>query len=118
MKILKCKGKNIEVDEQGYLVDQNQWDEDVARTLASNEGLNSLSAEQVAIIQFMRDYYEEYHFFPILNKVCRITHLHNECVNEQFTNPEIAWKIAGLPKQDGVHFVSMDGKHYSMEPFC
>jgi hypothetical protein len=29
-----------------------------------------------------------------------------------------AWKIAGLPKLDLVHFVSVDGKHYMLEECC
>ena len=29
-----------------------------------------------------------------------------------------AWKIAGLPKLDGIHFVSFDGKNYRLEECC
>lgn len=87
--------------------------------LASKEGFDSLSVEQLDIIRFMREYFLKYKVFPILNNVCRIAHQPKLCVTEQFINPEKAWKIAGLPKQDGVHFVSLDdGKHYTMEPYC
>jgi len=41
-----------------------------------------------------------------------------ECLNNEFVNPMIAWKIAGLPKLDGIHFVAVDGKHYKMEECC
>ena len=30
MSILECDGTNIKVDENGYLVDQNDWNERVA----------------------------------------------------------------------------------------
>ena len=61
-----------------------------------------------------------------LNYVCKHIHqpnkhIHqpNECVNEQFVNPEKAWKIAGLPPLDGVHFISLDGgKHYLLQECC
>jgi len=44
---------------------------------------------------------------------------HGKCVDLEFTNPEKAWKIAGLPKIDGVHFVSHDGgNHFIMEDYC
>jgi hypothetical protein len=56
--------------------------------------------------------------FPILDNICRIAHQGKECVEDLFVNPDIAWKIAGLPKQDGVHFVTMDGSHFFMEPYC
>lgn len=118
MPVLEYKGKSIRVDENGFLINQNDWNEEVALALAFREGLDSLSAEQLDIIRFMREYFIKYKVFPILNNVCRIAHQPKECVNEQFINPEKAWKIAGLPRQDGVHFVSHDGKHYYMEPFC
>lgn len=118
MKTLEFKGNKIFVDENGYLANQDDWNEDVAKALASQEGIGELSAEQFEIIRFMREYFIKYKVFPILNNVCRITHQPKECVNEQFVNPEKAWKIAGLPKQDGVHFVTLDGKHYFMEPYC
>lgn len=118
MKTLQWHDKKILVDGEGYLVNQDTWDEEVAKALAEHEGLHDLTAEQLDIIRFMRDYFMKYRVFPILNHVCRIAHQPKECVNEQFVNPEKAWKIAGLPKQDGVHFVSLDGKHYFMEPYC
>jgi len=118
MATLEWKGKKILVDEGGYLADQENWDEEVAMALAEQEGFGALSREQMDIIRFMREYFLKYKVFPILNNVCRLTHQPKSCVNEQFINPEKAWKIAGLPKQEGVHFVSVDGRHYSMEPFC
>ena len=118
MPTLEIGGKDIGIDENGYLLDQNNWNEEVALALASREGLDSLSVEQMDIIRFMREYFLKYKVFPILNNVCRIAHQPHDCVNEQFINPEKAWKIAGLPKQEGVHFVTFDGKNYIMEPFC
>ena len=67
----------------------------------------------MVIIKFLRDYYKTFTSIPILNYVCKHTHQQKKCVNEQFVNPEKAWKIAGLPLFDGIHFVSLDGgKHY------
>lgn len=116
--ILEMKGKKIRVDENGYLTNQDDWNEEVALALAAHEGIDTLSREQLDIIHFMREYFLKYKVFPILNHVCRITHQPKACVSEKFVNPEKAWKIAGLPKQDGVHFVSLDGEHYFMEPYC
>ncbi|MDX9834093.1 MAG: TusE/DsrC/DsvC family sulfur relay protein [Desulfobulbus sp.] len=115
MAILEYKGKKISVDEDGFLVNQDEWNEEVALALAHQEGFEVLSPEQLDIIRFMRTYYIKYEVFPILNNVCRITNQPKKCVNEQFINPEKAWKIAGLPKQDGIHFVTMDGTNYIME---
>lgn len=117
MTTLADAGKEIALDNNGFLIKQEDWNEEVAQLLAAREGLESLSAEQMDIIHFMRNYYLKYDVFPMLNNVCRITKQPNQCVNEQFVNPEIAWKIAGLPKQDGIRFVTLDGKNYFMEPY-
>ena len=77
-----------------------------------------MAIEQMEIIRFMREYFFKYQVFPILNNICRIAHQPKQCVGEQFTDPEKAWKIAGLPKQEGVNFISFDGKHFSLDPYC
>ncbi|MDR2548690.1 MAG: TusE/DsrC/DsvC family sulfur relay protein [Desulfobulbus sp.] len=118
MELLEIKGRKIMVDANGYLADQNDWNEDVATLLAEQEGVGALSPEQMDIIRFMREYYLKYRVFPMLNNICRLSHQTKECVPRQFVNPEKAWKIAGLPKQEGVHFVSMDGEHFFMESYC
>ncbi|MHB8809176.1 MAG: TusE/DsrC/DsvC family sulfur relay protein [Desulfobulbaceae bacterium] len=109
--------KKIELDEEGFLVRSEDWDCDVAKEIAQREGIADLDDEQFAIIQFMRDYYYKFNAFPILNYVCRHIEQPKRCINREFINPMIAWKVAGLPKLDGVHFVTMDGKNYIMEDF-
>lgn len=117
MSTLEYNGKKIRVDENGFLVDQNDWNEEVAFVLASQEEYGSLSTELMEIIRFMRGYFLKYNVFPILNNVCRLAHQPKQCVNEEFTDPEKAWKIAGLPKQEGVHFISFDGRLFSRDPY-
>ena len=119
MPTIDCGGKRITVDDKGFMVNSDEWSEGVAQVMAQREGLKPLSYEQMTIIKFLRDYYKTFGSFPILNYVCRNTQQPRECVNEQFVNPEKAWKIAGLPPLDGVHFVSVDGgKHYLLEECC
>ena len=118
MTTIQIGAKNVTLDEGGYLTNQKDWDEEVARVLAKREGLENLTTEQVEIIRFMREYYGKFNAFPILNYVCKNTKQPKSCVNEQFINPDKAWKIAGLPKLDGIQFVSMDGKNFIMEECC
>ncbi len=118
MSIVECAGKKIEIDDDGFLSNLEDWNENVAQELASREGVETLSREQIEIINFMRSYYLKFKVFPILNQLCKIVHQPKKCVNEQFINPEKAWKIAGLPKLSGIHFISMDGINYKMEECC
>lgn len=118
MTMIESAGKMIKIDDDGFLVEFADWSDDVAKKLASREGITTLTAEQMEIIKFLRGYFTKFKAFPILNYVCKNIHQPRECLNEQFINPEIAWKIAGLPKPAGVQFVAVDGKHFRMEECC
>jgi tRNA 2-thiouridine synthesizing protein E len=118
MSEIEAAGKTIRIDDEGYLENSADWNPEVAQKLAGREGKAPLTEEQMDIIKFMRNYYGKFHAFPILNQICKNVHQPRECVNEEFINPEKAWKIAGLPKLSGVHFVTMDGKNYIMEECC
>jgi sulfur relay (sulfurtransferase) DsrC/TusE family protein len=100
------------------MAEPEMWDEWVAREIAVQEGIDHISDRQKAIVLFMRSYYSKFHSFPILNYVCKHVHQSGGCLFDQFDNPEKAWKIAGLPKIDGVNFVKLDGEHFIMEDYC
>ena len=114
----ECAAHKSQIDADGFLTDPETWDENIARMLAEREGVPALTEEMLEILRFLRAYYKKYQAFPILNYVCKNIHQPRECVSEEFINPEKAWKIAGLPKLSGVHFVSVDGKHYLLEECC
>jgi len=118
MTTIRSGTGDVAIDSEGFLTNQEDWDEVVARGIAQREGLEVLTDEQVEIISFMRGYYRKFKAFPILNYVCKNLKQPRKCVNEQFINPDKAWKIAGLPKLDGVHFVSLNGKNFTMEECC
>ncbi len=89
--------KKIAMDDEGYLVNFDDWDEGVARELAAKAEVGELTAESIAILKFIRDHYKAYNFFPIVNSICTKLHEPKDCVAKKFFNPLIAWKIAGLP---------------------
>jgi TusE/DsrC/DsvC family sulfur relay protein len=98
MPILEYAEKKINVDDEGYLVNFDDWDESAARALAAREGINELADDRIAILKFIREYYKTYNFFPILNAVCKRVSEPKDCVQEKFMNALVAWKIAGLPR--------------------
>ncbi len=120
MTELQYSGGKIALDDEGFLVDSEEWSEEVAKALAKKEEVAELTDDQMEIVKFMREYYKKFHAFPILNYVCKNLHQPRECVQEEFINPLKAWKIAGLPKPSGVHFVSVDSKQktYILEECC
>jgi TusE/DsrC/DsvC family sulfur relay protein len=100
MPVLEYREKKINVDEEGYLVDLDDWDEDAARALAAREGIGELTGDRIAILKFIREYYKTYNFFPILNAICKRVSEPKNCVQEKFINALVAWKIAGLPRPE------------------
>ncbi len=93
----KLRAKQLHVDADGYLTDFSEWDEAVARELARREGVGELSRDKIESLKFIREYYRRFTFFPILRSICKNVHRPKDCVTEDFLNPLIAWKIAGLP---------------------
>ena len=60
---LEVNGKSYEVDEEGYLADLNTWDSDVAEAMANADGA-PLDENHWEVINFLREYYEEYQIAP------------------------------------------------------
>jgi TusE/DsrC/DsvC family sulfur relay protein len=101
MSKMEISGAWVEVDEEGYLVNFEDWNEQIACTLAEREGIADhcpLTRERMDILKFLRDYYQKFRSFPIVQSVCKNVHQPKNCQSEQFFDPIKAWKISGLPK--------------------
>jgi TusE/DsrC/DsvC family sulfur relay protein len=97
MPVIEYSGIKINLDDEGYLLYYEDWSETVAGALAAREGVGELTKDKMDILKFMREYYKEHKFFPILRYVCKYVDQPRECVTDKFIEPVIAWKIAGLP---------------------
>lgn len=53
----EVNGKTIETTEAGYLVDLNDWNEEVARVIANEEGLGELTDKHWDVLNYLRDEY-------------------------------------------------------------
>ena len=92
---------NIDLDDEGYLLNYEDWNEQVACAMADREGVSRecpLTNERMEILKFMRDYFEKFEAFPILRAVCKNVKQTKDCHYQQFPDPIVAWRIAGLPK--------------------
>lgn len=65
MPTLELAGKSYEVDEEGYLQDWQVWNEDIAREMARQDGLD-LSDAHWEVIRFLRSYFEKYQIAPMI----------------------------------------------------
>lgn len=60
---IEVNGRQIPVDEEGYLANLNDWEPEVANVMAKQDNLE-LTPEHWEIINFLREYYEEYQIAP------------------------------------------------------
>ena len=65
MPSLEYKGKTYEVDEDGYLLNLDEWNEDIAGFLAEQEEVEMTPAHW-EVVNFLRDYYAEYKIAPMI----------------------------------------------------
>jgi tRNA 2-thiouridine synthesizing protein E len=101
MTTIKYEGLNIELDEDGFLKNIDDWNEKVACAIAEKEGVSKtcpLTEEKMEILRFIREYYKKFFSVPIPRCVCKHVNQSKKCEFEEFPDPLTAWKIAGLPK--------------------
>ncbi|QWR76198.1 TusE/DsrC/DsvC family sulfur relay protein [Candidatus Magnetomonas plexicatena] len=65
MRSISCDGKSIELDEDGYLTNLNDWSEGVAKMLATEDSLDLTDAHW-EVINFLRSYYQQYQIAPMI----------------------------------------------------
>ena len=61
-------GKIIETNEQGFLLDLEDWNEDFARALAQRDGVE-LYVDHWELIWYFRDYYQETQSLPTMHRM-------------------------------------------------
>ncbi len=105
----ELNGASIEHDEEGYLTDLSQWNIELASILANDEKIE-LNDEHWEVVNFLRDYYDEYQIAPSIRVLVKA--LKKTMGKEKGSNKYLytlfpygpakqACKIAGLPKPTG-----------------
>ena len=107
--MLEVNGKQIEVDEEGYLSNLNEWEKDIAEVMAKEDNIE-LSDDHWEIINFLREYYEEYQIAPAVSVLTKAVgkKLGKDKGNSKYLYElfpygpgKQACKFAGLPKPTG-----------------
>ena len=94
---------SIDVDEDGFMTAPEAWTEDVAKALASTEGVDELTEDHWKIVNYLRDYFQQFGVAPMIRKLCKQTGYDLKRVYELFPSGPAkgACKVAGLPKPTG-----------------
>jgi len=109
MPNVEIGGKQVEVDEDGYMVDLDAWNKDIAAAMAKADGVD-LTEAHWEIINFLRDYYQKYQIAPMIKilvkeigKTMGADKGNTKYLYELFPDgpAKQACRYAGLPKPTG-----------------
>ena len=106
MSVLNVAGRNLPLDQDGYLTQLADWSEDTAQALAVREGL-TLSDEHWEILLLVRSFYAEFQLSPANRPLVKFIAVklgpekgNSLNLNRLFNGApaKLAAKLAGLPK--------------------
>lgn len=103
MPFIEVTGKQIEVDEDGFIQDPDIWSEDLADAIAHIEDVEELTEDHWKVVNYLRNYYQQFGIAPMIRKLCKETGFDLKYIYELFPSGPAkgACKIAGLPKPTG-----------------
>lgn len=94
---------DIEVDEDGFMQEPEVWDEKIALALASTEAVDALTDDHWKVVNYLREYYQQFGIAPMIRKLCKQTGFSLKEIYDLFPSGPAkgACKVAGLPKPTG-----------------
>lgn len=103
MPVAAIADREIQVDNEGFMTQYDEWDEALASVLASNIGISELSDGHWEVIRFLRDDYAERGETPTLRRVSTAGSVPTKELFKLFPKKparKMAY-VAGLPKPVG-----------------
>lgn len=103
MATVELTGKKVELDDQGYLKNPDDWNEDMAKELAREEGIAELTDRHWAVIKLMRKEYLEKGDAPSIRRLTKESGVPIKELYQLFPKgpAKKAARIAGVPKPTG-----------------
>jgi TusE/DsrC/DsvC family sulfur relay protein len=71
MPLATMNGHEVHVDDEGFLTEYDEWNEDLAKVLATNIGID-LSDEHMKVIRFLREDFRAQGETPTLRRVSTV----------------------------------------------
>lgn len=104
--MLDVNNKQLETDKEGYLLNVDDWDEEVALAIAEQENIQ-LTDPHWEVVRFVRDFYLEFNTSPAIRALVKA--MKQKYGEEKGNSPYLyklfpkgpakqATKVAGLPK--------------------
>ena len=92
--------RTLEIDEDGFIQEPDEWDEAVAAALAKTEGVEEMSEDHWKVVNYIRKHYTDFGTAPMIRKLCKGSGFKLKQIYELFPSGPAkgACKVAGLPK--------------------
>ena len=103
MPTIEIENNVFEVDGDGFLSQPEAWNKDVAALIAKYDGIEEMNEKHWAIVNIIRQNFEEKGNAPMIRTICKETGLRLREIYELFPLGPArgACRVAGLPKPDG-----------------
>lgn len=103
MSTFTYAGTPVEIDADGFLEDPQQWNEEIARAIAAEEGIAHLGERHWLVVNFMRATYLQSGSAPSIRTLGKASGVPVKELYELFPKgpAKIAARIAGIPKPRG-----------------
>ena len=100
MPTREIAGATVEVNEEGYFTNPDQWTEAMAPELAREEELGELTDGHWKVIRFLRQDYSEKGVMPTIRRIKNAGGIPTKDLYDLFPGGPLkkSSKIAGLPK--------------------
>ena len=100
MPAREIAGATVDVNEEGYFTNPDQWTEAMAVVLAQEEGIGELAEGHMKVIHFLRQDYKEKGVMPTIRRVKNAGGIPTKDLYDLFPGGPLkkSSKIAGLEK--------------------
>lgn len=96
-------GREVRIDDEGFMTDPAEWTEDLAPVLAKQAGIDELTPDHWVVIRFLRQDLAEMGETPTLRRISTVAGVPTKRLFELFPKKpgkKMAY-IAGVPKPQG-----------------
>jgi tRNA 2-thiouridine synthesizing protein E len=103
MPVQAYAGKNVEINEEGFLMDSDQWTPEVAAEIASEVGIPTLTESHWRVIGFCREDAAQQGQPPGLRRISKLSGVNMKELYQLFPKGpgKLAARVSGLPKPQG-----------------
>lgn len=103
MSLRTINNKSVDFDAEGFMTDYKQWDLEIAKVLAVEEGIPTLTERHLVVVNFMRQEFAAKGDGPSIRRLTKESGVPTKELYELFPGgpAKKAAKIAGIKKPHG-----------------